>query len=322
MQYRYLSSTGLKVSALCLGTMTFGGQTSEADSLDILACALDQGVNFIDTANIYTQGASEQIIGKALLGKRQNVILATKTGGPTGRLPNQSGLSRRQILQSVEDSLRRLQTDYIDILYYHFPDNQTAQEEYLQAAFDLVRSGKIRYWGVSNFSAWQCCELLYKAKALGGIAPCVSENVYSAINRGIEDELVPFLKTHNMGLTAFNPLAGGLLTGKHSREHYTEGTRFALEKGYAKRYWNDGNFDAVDVLNKLAEENGMTMVELSYKWLLSKDWVTAIICGVSKLSQFQENATYFDSAPMDSALAEKCGEAWSMIHGSYFNYHR
>lgn len=322
MQYTYLSSTGLKVSQLCLGTMTFGGQTSEEDSLHILDYALDHGINFLDTANIYTGGESERIIGKALKGRRDEVVLATKTGGPTGKLPNQSGLSRRQVIQSVEDSLRRLQTDYIDIFYYHFPDPRTSQEEYLETAAQLVRSGKVRYFGVSNFSAWQCCELLYKAKAMGAVAPCVSESVYSLINRGIEDELAPFLQSHNMGLTVFNPLAGGLLTGKHSREHYTEGTRFALERGYAMRYWNDRNFDAVDALKKLAAENGMTMVELSYKWLLSKPWVTSIICGVSKLSQLEENAGYFDGTPMPQELAQQCDEVWSLIHGQYFNYHR
>lgn len=322
MQYRPLPSTGLKVSPLCLGTMTFGGQTSEEDSLKILEYALDQGINFIDTANIYTQGESERIVGKALEGRRQDVILATKTGGPRGKGPNQSGLSRVQILRSVEESLRRLRTDYIDILYLHFPDETTPQEEYLQTVSDLIHSGKVRYFGISNFSAWQCCELLYKAKAMGCIAPCVSESVYSVINRGIENELAPFLRAHDWGLTVFNPLAGGLLTGKHSRDHYTEGTRFALEKGYAMRYWNDKNFDAVDVLKKLAAENGMTMAELSFRWLLSKPHVTSIICGVSRLSQLQENVGYFGAAPMAPALVQACDGVWPMISGSYFNYHR
>ena len=322
MQYRLLQSTGLQVSSLCLGTMTFGNQTSEEDSLKIMAYALDQGINFIDTANIYTQGESERIVGKALEGKRDDVILATKTGGPMGTKRNHSGLSRRQIIQSVEESLRRLRTDYIDILYYHFPDDNTPQEEYLETATHLIHSGKVRYYGISNFSAWQYCELLYKAKAMGFIPPCVSESVYSLINRGIENELAPFLEAHKMGLTVFNPLAGGLLTGKHSREHYTEGTRFALEKGYAMRYWNDKNFDAVDELKKIAVENGMTMVELSYKWLLSKPYVTSVICGVSKLSQLQENVSYFDSEPLAPETVKKCDAAWSIISGDYFNYHR
>ena len=322
MQYRHLPSTGLKVSEICLGTMTFGGQTSAEDSKNIIACALDNGVNFIDTANIYTQGQSESIIGEALGSRRDQVILATKTGGPTARIPNASGLSRRQIITSVEDSLKRMKTDYIDVFYLHFPDKLTPPEEYIETVTTLIRSGKIRYWGVSNFSAWQCCELVHKAKEMGAIAPVVTENVYSAINRGIEGEMTTFLQKYQLGLTVFNPLAGGLLTGKHDRNHYTEGTRFALEKGYAMRYWNDRNFDAIDILKDVAAENGMTMVELSYKWLLSKPWVTSIICGVSKFSQIEENVTYSTEAALSPEIIAKCDSVWSMIHGSYFNYHR
>ena len=322
MQCRHLPSTGLRVSEICLGTMTFGGQTSPADSQRILDIALDSGVNFIDTANIYTAGESERILGDALGSRRHNVVLATKTGGPTARIPNSSGLSRYQILSSVEDSLTRLKTDYIDILYLHFPDKLTPAEEYIDTMTSLVRSGKIRYWGVSNFSAWKCCELVHKAKAMGAIPPVVTENVYSAINRGIEGEMTTFLQEYKLGLTVFNPLAGGLLTGKHNRDHYTEGTRFALEKGYAMRYWNDRNFDAIDVLKKIAAENSMTMVELSYKWLLSKPWVTSIICGVSKPSQIQENVLYSTGNPLPGEIEAECDKVWSMIHGNYFHYHR
>lgn len=322
MQYVPLPSTGLKVSRICLGTMTFGGQTSAEDSREIIASALDHGINFIDTANIYTKGESEKILGQSLGHRREDVILATKTGGPAGKKPNGSGLSRRQILTSVEDSLKRLNTDYIDILYLHFPDKLTSPEEYIDTVTTLIRDGKIRYWGISNFSTWQCCELIHLAKDMGAIRPVVTENVYSAINRGIEDELVPFLTKYNIGLTVFNPLAGGLLTGKHNRDHYTEGTRFALEKGYAMRYWNDRNFDAIDELKEVAAENGMTMVELSYKWLMSKPWVTSILCGVSKLSQLEENVTYSTETPLSPEIIAKCDSVWPMIHGNYFNYHR
>ncbi len=322
MQYRHLASTGLRVSEICLGTMTFGGQTNAEDSKKIIACALDSGINFIDTANIYTKGESERILGEALTGRRSEVVLATKTGGPAKQGPNGSGLSRRQIISSVEDSLKRLSTDYIDILYLHFPDRLTPAEEYTDAVSTLVRSGKIRYWGVSNFAAWQCCRIMHLAKEMRAVAPCITQNVYSLINRGVEDELVPFLQEYSMGLAVFNPLAGGILTGKHSRERYTEGTRFALEKGYAMRYWNDRNFDAVDALKSVAEANGMTMVELSYKWLLSHSRVTSVICGVSKLSQLEENIGYSTSEILSPEIVQQCEEAWSMIRGDYFNYHR
>ncbi len=322
MQYRHLPSTGLKVSEICLGTMTFGGQTNAEDSKSIIAYALDAGINFIDTANIYTQGESERILGEALGARRGEVVLATKTGGPASRNINGSGLSRRQIVSSVEDSLKRLKTDYIDILYLHFPDKLTPAEEYIDAVTTLIRSGKLRYWGVSNFSTWQCCRIMHLAKEMGAIAPCVTQNVYSLINRGLEDELAPFLQEYKMGLAVFNPLAGGLLTGKHSRERYTEGTRFALEKGYAMRYWNDRNFDAVDTLKSVAEENGMTLVELSYKWLLSQSWVTSVIGGVSKLSQLEENVTYSTPDSLSPEIVQQCDAAWTMIRGEYFNYHR
>lgn len=322
MQYRTLPSTGLKVSEICLGTMMFGGQTSAADSREIIACALDNGINFIDTANIYTKGESETILGQSLGGRRGDVVLATKTGGPVGRGPNKSGLSRRQILTSVEDSLRRLNTDYIDLLYLHFPDAATAPEEYIETLTTLVRSGKIRFWGISNFPAWQCVRVKHLAKEMGAIGPCITQNVYSLINRGIEDELVPMLESYNLGLTAFNPLAGGLLTGKHSRDTYTEGTRFALEKGYAQRYWNDRNFDAVDALKAIAAENGMTLTELSYKWLLSRKHLTAILCGVSKLSQLEENIRYSTGEALPAEVLTACDSVWPMIHGNYFNYHR
>ena len=322
MKYTNLPSTGLQVSQICLGTMTFGGQTSAADSESIIAYALDHGVNFIDTANIYAKGESEAILGRSLGTRRKDVILATKTGGPTARIPNSSGLSRRQIIFSVEDSLKRLNTDYIDLLYLHFPDKNTPAEEYIDTVSCLIRAGKVRYWGISNFSAWQCCDILHTAKQMNAIAPCITENVYSLINRGIEDELVPFLNHFPMGLAAFNPLAGGLLTGKHRKEKFTEGTRFELEHGYALRYWNDQNFEAVEFLKKIALENDMTMVELSYRWLFSQRWVTSIICGVSKLAQLQENLSYCTDAPLSADVLEKCKTAWAMIHGNYFNYHR
>lgn len=322
MQYRQLPSTDLNVSEICLGTMTFGGQTSAQDSRQIIDIALDSGINFLDTANIYSGGESERILGNTLGSRRNRIVLATKTGGPTSPDVHRVDLSQHQILSSVEDSLRRLNTDYIDILYLHFPDEGTPPDEYIETASDLVRSGKIRYWGVSNFTAWKCCELIHKANTSGAIAPIVTENVYSIINRGIEGELTTFLQAYQMGLTVFNPLAGGLLTGKHNRDHYTEGTRFALEKGYAMRYWNDRNFDAIDVLREIAAENRLSMVELSYRWLLSKPWVSSVICGVSKPSQLLENVTCSTDTPLDPEIIAKCDNVWPMIRGNYFNYHR
>lgn len=320
MLYRKLPSVETMVSALCLGTMTFGGQTQERESTRIVEYALDHGVNFLDTANIYNGGESERILGKALRGKRHHVILASKTGGPVNGMG--PSLEKERILSSVEDSLRRLQTDYLDILYLHFPDKKTPPEAYIETCTELIASGRICRYGLSNFSAWQCCEIYYKAREMGAAAPCVSENVYSLINRGIEDELLPYLRSHNVGLTAFNPLAGGLLTGKHRRDQYTEGTRFALEQGYVRRYWNDLNFDAIDRLKQTAEEANLCLTELALRWLLHVEGLTSVICGASKLEQIQENIGYFREEALDSRCIDGCEAAWELISGHYFNYHR
>ncbi|NLW70084.1 MAG: aldo/keto reductase [Eubacteriaceae bacterium] len=322
MEYTYLKGTGLKVSRMCLGTMTFGGQTDEAASIEITNYAIDNGVNFIDTANIYTATESERILGVALKGKRDDVVLATKVSGPVGRKPNNMGLGRKHVIKSVEDSLKRLGTDYIDILYMHFPDTTVNNEEMVETMTNLVRSGKIRYYGVSNFSAWQFCSLVHTAKEMNAVAPAVTQSVYNIVTRGIEDEMVPFLKEYKKGLTLFNPLAGGLLTGKHTREKTAENSRFSLERGYAMRYLTEKNYDALDELRKVAADYGVTMVGMAYKWLCDKDYVTSPICGISKMSQIEENVTYFDGEKADPEMIKACDKVWDNIKGNYFNYHR
>lgn len=323
MYYNTLKGTGLKVSKLCLGTMTFGGQTSEEDSLRILDKAWDEGVNFFDTADIYTGGISEKITGKALEKKRTDAVIATKVRGPRGKFPNQSGLGRKHIIANVEESLRSLRTDYIDLLYLHSPDPETPVEETVETLTDLVRSGKIRYYGLSNYGAWQCCQFIHTAREMHAVAPVVTESVYNLITRGLDDEMVPFLNEYKMGLAVYNPIAAGLLTGKHKREKPNEGTRFDLEKGYAMRYWNDQNLDAVEALTKIAEGEGMNLLEFSLVWLTNRPAVDSIIMGVSKLSQLEENLGYFAEKKTLSAEAmKKCDELWESIRGRYFNYHR
>ncbi len=322
MEYTYLGTTGLKVSRMCLGTMTFGGQADEAASVKITDCAIDGGVNFIDTANIYTGGESERILGVALKGKRDDIVLATKVRGPMDRKPNHSGLNRKHVLSSVEDSLKRLQTDYIDILYMHMPDTTVAREEMLETMSGLVRSGKIRYYGISNFSAWEFCSMTHLAKEMCAVAPVVTQSVYNIVTRGIEDELVPFIKEYKKGLTVFNPLAGGLLTGKHTREKTADNSRFSLEKGYAMRYLTENNYDALDELRKITADYNITMVKMAYKWLCDKDFVTSPICGVSKLEQLTENMGYFDEEKASPEMIAACDKVWDGIKGNYFNYHR
>ena len=322
MEYVYINSTGLKISRMCLGTMTFGGQTEEAQSVEIIDYAVDNGVNFIDTANIYTKGESERIVGKALNGKRDDIVLATKVRGPVNMQPNNMGLGRKHILKSVEDSLKRLNTDYIDILSMHSPDPTVSFEDAIETMTMLVRSGKVRYYGVSNFAAWQFCSLVHKAKEMCAVAPVLTQSVYNTLTRGIEDELVPFIKEYNKALTVFNPLAGGLLTGKHTREKTVENTRFSLEKGYADRYQTDKNYDALEKLKLVSEKYGMCMTELAYKWLCSKEYVNSLICGVSKFEQLKQNISFFDDTLPNAEMIAECDEAWDILKGNYFNYHR
>lgn len=321
MKYGNIKGTGLNVSEFCLGTMTFGGQTPKNEAIKIIDYAVDNGVNFYDTADIYTGGESEKILGKAISGKRDDLVIATKVCGPTKKIPNGSGLGRKHIIKNTEESLKRLNTDYIDILYMHFPDKSTPMEECIETMTNLVRSGKIRYYGVSNFSAWQCCSLIHKAKEMNAVAPTITETVYNILTRNVETEMVPFLKEYNMGMAVFNPLAGGLLTGKHTKDKAAEDTRFSLEKGYRMRYWHDENLDAVEELRNISKKYGIPMTKLALKWLSDKEAVDSIICGVSKYEHIVQNIEYMDDSDCEEALA-KCDELWEKLKGNFFNYCR
>jgi aryl-alcohol dehydrogenase-like predicted oxidoreductase len=322
MQYNNLPGTSLKVSALSLGTMMFGAQTNEADSLAIMDYAYEHGVNFCDTANVYNQGKSERIVGKALKGRRDDIILATKVTGQMGSGMNDKGLSRRNIVAAVDASLKRLDTDYIDLYYMHSPDYETRIEETLEAMTNLVRQGKIRYIGVSNFAAWQVADMLAVCDKRGYIAPVISQNVYNVITRGVETELVPFLRAHELGMAVYNPIAGGLLAGKHKPGKPTENTRFANNEMYYKRYWSDENFAAVEKLTAIAEEHGISILELAMKWCVRRPAVTSIISGVSRLSQLEQNVASIEGAALGEDVLAACDEVWKSPAGTRFGYNR
>jgi len=322
MENTVLKGTGLHVSKFCLGTMMFGGQTEKNDAIEIINCAFENGVNFYDTADIYTKGASEEIVGEALKGKRDQVIVATKVGGPSGSGPNGKGLGRKHVYQSLEDSLKRLAMDYVDIYYMHFPDPETPIEESIETMNMLIKEGKIRYYGVSNYPAWKVCSMVEKAKEMGLQGPVVTETVYNAITRGADEEILPFVKEYNFGLTAYNPLAGGLLTGKHHKDSIAENSRFSLEKGYKMRYCKDKNFEAVEFLEDLAKEAGMSVLELAIRWMVSVKEVDAPIIGVSKLEQLKQNVEMINKGALDAELMTKCNDAWKIIKGDFYNYHR
>ncbi len=322
MQYNNLNGTSLKVSQLCLGTMMFGGQTNEVDSLKIMNYAYEHGINFFDTANVYNQGESERVVGKGLKGRRDEIILATKVRGQMGENPNNEGLSRRNIISALDASLKRLDTDYIDIYYMHAPDYETSLEESMETMSSLVKSGKVRYIGVSNFAAWQISDMLSICDKRNYISPSITQNVYNPITRGIETELVPFLKAHNMGMAIYNPIAGGLLAGKHKPGVPTENTRFANNKSYYERYWLDENFAAVDKLTNISNEHGISILQLAMKWCVGQKHVTSIITGVSRLVQIEQNIESVKGEPLDTNTMAQCDEIWHSLAGNRFGYNR
>ena len=322
MEYTYIKGTGLKVSRVCLGTMTFGDQADEAESTRIVHHALDQGVNFFDTADGYTNGESERILGKALEGRRDYAVIATKVTNPRGFLPNQAGQGRKHVYQSLEESLRSLKTDYIDVYYLHYPDPTTPMEEAIETMTGLVRSGKILYYGLSNYNAWQCCAFIHKAREMGAIAPVVSESVYNLISRSLDDEMASFLLEYKMGLTVFNPIAAGLLTGKHKKGAPAPNSRLADNFGYKLRYFSDANLDAVDEITAIAEENDMSLLEFSLQWLLNRPVVDSIILGASKYEHIVQNiALTAEKKTLSPEAMAKCDELWHSIHGRDFSYH-
>lgn len=290
MKYKSLGKTGLKVSEICLGTMTFGDQADEETSKAILHACWDAGVNFIDTADAYVEGRSEEIIGNLLKGRRHETILATKVGNKAGHAPNDTGLSRSHVMRSVEGSLRRLQTDYIDLYQTHRPDYDTPLEETLRALDDLVHQGKVRYIGCSNDPAWYMCKALWTSDVYNlNKFVCVQPR-YNLLDRHIEAELLPLCADQGIGVIPFNPIAGGLLSGKYKRgDPPPRDTRFGLMDMYMKRYWYETNFDAVEKVVDVANDNGKTPVQLAVAWLLQNPIITSPIIGASRVDQVKES---------------------------------
>jgi aryl-alcohol dehydrogenase-like predicted oxidoreductase len=321
MQYRKLPKTDLSVSAVSLGTMVFGGQTTEQEALAILTACRENGVNFIDTADMYNAGAAEEIVGKAIRGYRQDVVLATKVGYNVGSRP--ASLSRKYILSAIDASLKRLQTDYVDLYYLHRPDYRTDPEETLQTMNTLVQAGKIRYVGISNYASWQVMEILHICEKHHYVKPVIAENVYNLITRGVEMELIPCLEKYGIGFTVYNPIAGGFLSGKHQRGGQpAANTRFANAKNYFDRYWSDSNFDALDQIKAEADRLGLTVLQFALKWLLARQVGTSVICGVSSLEQIRQNVAAVAASCLDEQALAVCDEVWRTLSGNRFYYAR
>ena len=293
MEYRSLGRTGMKVSVLCLGCMMFGGRTAETDGMDIIDRAIDMGINFLDTANVYSRGKSEETVGKALQrnSKRSRIVLATKVHGKMDDSdPNASDNGRRHIIEQCEASLRRLQTDYIDLYQIHRPSSQIPIDETLRALDDLVRSGKVRFIGTSTFAAWQVMESLWASKELG-LNRFVSEQPpYHLLDRRIERELVPMAETYGIGLIPWSPLAGGFLTGKYRRgEARLQGARFSESNEWTNRHFTDRAFDLLEVVEKIAGEKGCAISQLSLAWCAQQPGITSPIIGPRTMEQLEDN---------------------------------
>jgi aryl-alcohol dehydrogenase-like predicted oxidoreductase len=323
MKHRRLGRTGLKVSEICLGTMTFAGQSDEATSRKVLDKAIDHGVTFLDTADCYpipieaeTAGLTEEVIGRWLAdhrGKRDDLVIATKCRLKVGHGPNDQGLSRRHIFSACEASLRRLQVDHIDLYQTHFPDPETPIDETLRAFDDLVRSGKVRYIGCSNYAAWQIAQANGLSENNGWSRFDCLQPRYNLLYREIETEVLPYCRDAGVGVIVYNPMAGGLLTGKHQPDEPPRpGTRFTLGTSgdlYRERYWHSVQFEAVSTLQTYFRERDIHLATASVAWVLAQPGITSAIVGASRPEQL--DATL--SAPelsLDADALAVCESVW------------
>jgi aryl-alcohol dehydrogenase (NADP+) len=315
MDHARLGRIGLQVSRLCLGTMTFGLQSDESTAVAILDRAAEGGIDFLDTSDAYplggdlsTRGITEEILGRWLQGKRDRFIVATKCFAPTGPAPFDGGNSRKHILAAVDASLRRLQTDYIDLYQLHGYDPATPIDETLGALDDLVHTGKVRYIGCSNFLTYQLVRAIGRSETLRLARFDSVQPRYNLLFRQIEREMLPFCHEDGVGVIPYNPIAGGLLSGKHSRTAPPpEGTRFTLGSAaqmYQTRYWHDREFDTVEALRKLAGQAGVSLVTLAVAWVLANQAITAPIIGASRPEQLDASLAAVGFALDDDLKAQ------------------
>jgi len=291
MQIRNLGQSGLRVSEIGLGCNNFGGRLDEAGTRAVIHKALDLGITLFDTADVYGErGGSETLMGRVLGADRKRIVLATKFAMPMDDSGEMIGGSRRYIMSAIEDSLRRLQTDYIDLYQMHQVDPRTPIEETLRALDDLIRQGKVRYIGCSNFAAWQMTEAAWTARHLGLNSFISCQDEYSLVHRAPEAELLPAARQLGFGLLPYFPLASGLLTGKYRRNvALPPGTRFAGTQRLADRYLTERNWTVAEKLGDFAEAHGHTMLELAFSWLLAQSPVASVIAGATKPEQLEQN---------------------------------
>ncbi len=317
MQHVRFGRTGLKVSRLCLGTMTFGYQCDDETSFAIMDAAAEAGISFFDTADVYPLGAppemfgrTEEVIGRWLGSRRDEFILATKCYFPTGPKPWDSGNSRKNIMRALDASLRRLGTDYVDLYQLHFWDADTPIDETLQALDDVVRAGKVRYVGCSNFLAYQLARSIGRSEVLGTARFISVQPRYNLLFRENERELFPLCAEEGIAVVPYNPLAGGFLSGKHQPGAPTEGGRFTLGWAagrYQERYWNDRMFTTIDELRPIADEAGVSMATMAVQWVLANPAITSPIIGASRPEQLKDSVAAV-GLPLDAEVKDTLDE--------------
>ena len=296
MEYSILGNSGVEVSRLCLGAMMFGSPTDESDSIKIIERAIDAGINFIDTANVYNAGESERIVGKAVQTCRDDVLIATKVSGAMGEGLNRSGTSRHHIMMAVEDSLRRLDTDRIDLYYLHRWNALTPIEESLRALDDCVRQGKVRYIGCSNFDAWRLCESWWKSDRMNLEKFICLQPLYNIVNRDVEVELLPFCETYNVGVVSYSPLARGVLTGKYlPGQPPPPGSRAARQdRRILQTELREESYEVAQKLQPLAAAHDKTLAQFALAWTLANPTITSVIIGPKSIEQLEDNLGCLD----------------------------
>lgn len=308
MQTRKLGRSGLQVSPITLGTMMFGGATDEAASVRIIASARDAGVNFIDTADAYNEGRSEEVVGRAIKADRDCWVVATKAANAMGEGPNEKGLSRKWLMQAADASLKRLGADYIDILYIHKEDHGTPLDETVRALGDLVRAGKIRYFGVSNHRSWRVAEICNLCDRMGLDRPVVSQPYYNAFNRMPEVEHLPACGFYGLGVVPYSPLARGILTGKYlPGQDAPEGTRVARgDKRVLQTEWRPESLRLAQKVKARAEKRGMSAGQFAFLWVLANPFVSSVIAGPRTMEQWSDYLGAFAHAwnPADEAFID------------------
>jgi aryl-alcohol dehydrogenase-like predicted oxidoreductase len=319
-----ISKRGDAPASVAVGTMNFGKRTPEAESAKIVRRAIERGVTFFDTANAYNDGESERILGRAVSGARARdaVQIATKVG--FGRVDGKpEGLSRARILSAIDGSLSRLGTDFVDVYYLHVPDHATPIEESVDAMHDVLRAGKARAWGISNYASWQILEIDRIADAKGMPRPAIAQQMYNHLIRQLDVEYFAFARSYPVHTTVYNPLAGGLLAGKHARGASPAGSRsrFDGNKLYQRRYWTERMFDVVDALKQVADGEGMSLVDLSYAWVAGRPGVDSVLVGPASVEHL-DAAVDGCQKSLSAAALEKLDELHRTFQGTDATYAR